>query len=181
MSEFSGPQWCAHFPTSNAVEALAEPFRSKVKSFQAALLDAGATIHISATLRPKERGYLMHGAWVIARLHVDPKTIPAMEGVDIDWTHGGDVIDARDAAAAMVATYGIAYEPSLTSRHYEGRAIDWTIGWQGVLKIRSAAGTQLVIATDPRSGANTELWAIGADYGVHKLASDAPHWSDDGH
>jgi uncharacterized Zn-binding protein involved in type VI secretion len=27
----------------------------------------------------------------------------------------------------------------------------------------------------------SDLHAVGASYGVHKLVSDPPHWSDDGH
>jgi len=34
----------------------------------------------------------------------------------------------------------------------------------------------------PRTGAgNTALHGVGAGYGVHKIVSDPPHWSDDGH
>jgi hypothetical protein len=28
---------------------------------------------------------------------------------------------------------------------------------------------------------SANLHAVGASYGVHKLASDPPHWSTDGH
>jgi hypothetical protein len=39
-----------------------------------------------------------------------------------------------------------------------------------------------VITTTPRTGAgNAALQAVGAGFGVRKLASDAPHWSTDGH
>jgi len=36
------------------------------------------------------------------------------------------------------------------------------------------------IAAQPRNGSNPELIAIGRGYGVIKLPSDPPHWSDDG-
>jgi hypothetical protein len=37
------------------------------------------------------------------------------------------------------------------------------------------------IASGPRDGSNPELIKVGATFGVMKLVSDPPHWSDDGH
>lgn len=181
MAEVSGAHWCARFPTSARIADLVQPFQNKVWDFHGVLLSAGARVTVSATLRPKERGYLMNGAWRIARELAAPTSIGPMAGVEIDWTHGGDVKAARAAAAKMVATYGLAYRPSLTSRHYEGRAIDWTITWTGTLNIRNRVGTIVAIMSEPKNGnTNRELHAIGASFGVHKLLSDPPHWSDDG-
>jgi hypothetical protein len=56
------------------------------------------------------------------------------------------------------------------------------ISWSGSLVIRDGAGKSETIADQPHSGAgNRHLWAVGATYGVYKLASDAPHWSSNGH
>jgi hypothetical protein len=81
----------------------------------------------------------------------------------------------------MVATYAIVYEPALQSRHGQGLAIDMDIEWNGDLAIKSASGGNIAIQTAPRTGMNPALWTLGAAYGVHKLAADAPHWSSDGH
>jgi hypothetical protein len=81
----------------------------------------------------------------------------------------------------MVAAYGTVYRPSLTSRHTEGRAVDMDISWNGTLAIAGANGQNVSIATTPRNGGNAELHSVGAGYGAHKLVSDPPHWSDDGH
>lgn len=60
--------------------------------------------------------------------------------------------------------------------------MDMTIGWPGDLTINGADGTPVTITSTPRSGAgNTSLHSVGAGYHVNKLASDPPHWSDDGH
>jgi len=179
MTERSGAQWCARFPTSTSVADLREPFRTAVSHFLAALKNAGASYQIAATYRPPERAYLMHWAWLIANGTL-PGAVPACAGVDIDWTHGGDVAAARAAARAMVAAYSIRYEPSLTSHHCERRAIDMTVTWDGTLNIRNAHGTLLAIASSPRSGDNHDLQAIAREFGVIKLVSDPPHWSDDG-
>jgi hypothetical protein len=37
------------------------------------------------------------------------------------------------------------------------------------------------ITGGPRDGSNPELIKVGATFGVMKLVSDPPHWSDDGH
>ena len=55
------------------------------------------------------------------------------------------------------------------------------IGWNGDLTLANARGQAVTIDTEPRSGMNPRLHAVGKTYGVMKLASDPPHWSDDGH
>lgn len=177
--ELSGPQWVARFPGSRSIFDTREPFVGKLTKFHQALRDAGATVSISATLRPPERAYLMHHSFRIANKLVDPKNVPPMPGVGIQWVHGS-LAASRSAAQQMVAAYNIAFAPALSSRHTEGRAIDMTISWGGVLKIKDAAGNVRSIGS-PRNGRdNTALHAVGLTYGVIKLRSDPPHWSDDG-
>jgi hypothetical protein len=55
-----------------------------------------------------------------------------------------------------------------------------TISWSRTLSIKKKDGTTVNIATQPRNGGNPQLVAVGAGYGVIKLVSDPPHWSDDG-
>jgi hypothetical protein len=183
----SGPQWASQFPTSSSTDDLAEPFRSNVNRFLAALRNAGATVSISATLRPPERAYLMHFSFAVARESLNPSSVPSMAGVDIQWVHpdaGGnpDLAASRSAAQKMVEAYDIVFKPVLASRHTEGNAIDMDITWQGNLTISNAGGNAITITTIPRTGAgNAALQGVGAGFGVRKLASDAPHWSTDGH
>jgi hypothetical protein len=56
-----------------------------------------------------------------------------------------------------------------------------TITWDGDLEIDDAAETSVTITGTPRSGGNAALQKVGASYNVHKLPSDPPHWSSDGH
>ena len=56
-----------------------------------------------------------------------------------------------------------------------------TIRWTGTLDVENAKGRIVVVSDAPRNGSNQALWAVGASYGVRKLASDPPHWSADGH
>jgi hypothetical protein len=183
----SGAQWVSQFPESTGVNDLVEPFRGNVNRFLAALNTAGATVSIASTLRPAKRAYLMHYAFCIARENLDPSTVPAMDGVDIQWAHtdSNGAVDrtaSKNAAEQMVQGYGIVFKPVLTSRHTEGKAIDMDISWTGNLTITNASGGQTAINTTPRTGAgNALLQGVGSGYGVRKLASDPPHWSTDGH
>lgn len=186
----SGPAWCAQFPTSASLDDLVPTFRAGVANFIGALHTAGAHVAIAATYRPPERAYLMHWSCMIAG-YKDKNTghtvvVPAaqatpMAGIDIDWTHGGDAQAAKAAAAAMVAGYGIVYPAVLVSRHTERRAIDMTITWTGILQAKDAHGQIHGIPVTHTNSSNPGLIALGATYGVIKLVSDAPHWSDDGH
>lgn len=182
----SGRQWINQFPSSTSTNDLTEPFRRQVNNFLAALRAAGASVTIEATLRPAKRAYLMHWSFRIAREGQDPSTVPAMAGVDIQWVHPDrlghpDRGASRTSAAEMVQGYEIVFRPALASRHTEGKAIDMDISWQQELSIAGADGKTVVIKTVPRTGGNAELQSVGAGYGVHKLASDPPHWSSDGH
>ncbi len=135
MPELSGPAWVPRFPTSTSTSDLIASFRPGVDAFLNALRNAGATVSISATLRPRERAHLMHYSWRIAREGFDPGAVPAMSGVDIDWVHrqGGapDLNASRNAAEQMVQGYNIVERPALNSRHTEGRAVDMNVSWVG--------------------------------------------------
>jgi hypothetical protein len=187
VKEASGAAWVARFPTSTSTSDLESTFQGNVESFITALQDAGASVSIAATYRPAERAYLMHYSYRIAKKNLDPATVPAMPDVDICWVHRDvagnlDIAAARAAALQMVNGYGIAYAPALQSRHTQHRAIDMSISWTGNLAITDASGNDVTITTTPLTGAgNTALHGVGAGYGVHKLVSDPPHWSDDGH
>lgn len=180
MTEVSGPQWCARFPGSRSIDDLDPDWRGDVWAFVSALQKGGARIDVQATLRPPERAYLMHWCWMIANLAQAPAAVPPMAGVAIDWTHGGDSRAARAAAAAMADGFELQFLPSLASRHTVGRAVDMTITWEGRLSVRDFDGNMHYILTNPRDGTHPELAKIGATFGVIKLVTDRPHWSDDG-
>lgn len=180
----SGKDWVNKFPTSRSVDDLDPPFRTNVERFLAALAAAGATVRISATYRPKERAYLMHYAFRIAREGLSPVGIPTRVNIDIEWAHKGadgkvDLVASRNAAEEMVVAYGIAYRPALRSNHTARLAIDMTISWAGNLKILDASNKTVTIGS-PRSGQNSALIQVGATYKVIKLISDPPHWSFNG-
>lgn len=169
-----GVDWCNEFPTSTSLDDLVEPFRDSVKQFVEALRSAGAGVIVSATLRPRERAYLMHWCCQVADGYL-PASVPPMAGVDIDWTHGDDLGFAVQACRAMRYKYNIVHAPALDSNHVRGLAIDMTVSWRGGIVVRDAHGV------DHFCREQHDLWSIGATYGVRKLPSDPPHWSQNGH
>ena len=88
--------------------------------------------------------------------------------------------ECMDAARHMSHGYRIVHPPGLQSRHVTGQAIDMSISWNGALEIVKADGQVARILSKPTNGLNPDLHGIGATYGVHKLVSDEPHWSEDG-
>lgn len=172
--ELSGAQWVSRFPGSTAITDLAPSFQTSVNSFLAAINAAGGSTTISATYRPPERAYLMHYSSKLSKREISAASIPAMTGVNIEWVHPTEA-ESVTAATAMASGYGIAYLPALISNHTRRTAIDMTIRNMVGKTITDANGTDVSISR------LSDLNAVGATFGVIKLASDPPHWSDDGH
>ena len=181
MAEVSGPKWCERFPGSASPDALLPDFRGRVWAFISAIERGGAQVAIASTYRPPERAYLMHWCWRIAEGSWDAGDVPHMAKVDIDWTHRGNDAAALAAARAMVKAYDLEVAPALDSHHCHRRAIDMTVSWRDALTIIDFEGREHHIRSTPRNGTNRELIQVGATFGVFKLLSDPPHWSDDGH
>jgi len=187
----SGRQWVNQYPTSRSTTDLSAAFRSKADNFLSALRTAGASVSITATLRPRERAMLMHLAWKVAKGTMTPAeaTTHCEDGmlvkgqltkVPINWVHATDA-ESKQAAKDMVQGYGLVHPASLGSNHIVGDAIDLSISWNGNLSIVNGSGQTVVISTTPRTGAdNTQLHDVGKSYGVLKLVSDRPHWSRTG-
>ncbi len=170
----SGAQWVSRFPGSASLDDLDPTFKAKVEKFIGAIKSAGGAVNIAATYRPRERAYLMHYSSKISRGEITADKVPAMDGVNIDWVHATDE-ESKKAASNMTKGYGIVYPPALISRHTERAAIDMTITGVVDKKIKNASGADVEIKK------LSDLNAVGATYGVNKLVSDPPHWSDDGH
>lgn len=200
-------EWADEFPGSNSPDDLVEPFRANVQNFLSALFiasldfpQAELTWEISSTLRPAKRAYLMHHAARLAVLDEDFVSVPSFNPgsvatgidpytgrLDIGWAHYDangdlDLEESTAAVLAMVSAYGIVYPPALLSRHTRGLAMDIKITWKESFNVRLPGGTFFFIPKNPGNGADSQdLWSVGAAYGVVKLRSDPPHWSNDGH
>src|ERR1044072_2266503 len=180
----SGAAWWhanqAKFPNSARLADLNPPFRDRAIAFVDALKAAGANVSITAALRHPTRAYLMHYSWTVAKGIDSPGAVPAKAGCPIVWDHG-NLAASRAAARAMMGLFGMAHIAALRSRHIDGHAIDMAVSWNGNLTIKDATGKTHTIGAPRNGNANRALHAVGATYGVHKLATDPPHWSIDGH
>lgn len=172
--EKSGAQWVSRFPGSASLDDLEPGFKGKVEKFVGAITAAGGAVNIAATYRPRERAYLMHYSSKISRGEITADKVPAMNGVNIDWVHDSEE-ESKKAASAMARGFTIVYPPALISRHTEKAAVDMTITGIVGKKVKNASGDDVEIKR------LSDLNAVGATYGVNKLVSDPPHWSDDGH
>jgi len=197
--QLSGPSWVAKFPDSKSVSALAPSFRKDVTDFIAAMTKATVKVRVITTVRPRERAYLMHWSWLIAKGRVVPKNVPAFvptghdAAVNICWTHtdssGINEAASIKAARQMVAAYHtdlkLKVAPALNSLHTQGLAIDMTTTWTAKkIDIREKNGHETVIGSTPRNGLNRQLIAVGKTYGVINFlnaAKDRNHWSSTGH
>lgn len=180
----SGAAWWranqARFPNSARLADLNPPFRDRATTFVNALKGAGARVEISSTLRHPIRAYLMHYCWTVANGIDAPGSVPPKPGCTIGWDHG-NLARSKAAAREMVDLFGMAHVAALQGRHIDGHAVDMDVDWSGTLSIRDASGHVHALGA-PRSGvSNSGLHAVGATYGVHKLVTDKPHWSIDGH
>ena len=95
----------------------------------------------------------------------------AAEGVrlvltDIDPERGG----------AVAAELGAAFIPADLARADAALPL-----FAAALAALGGRMSLFLHSASPRSGANKQLQAVGAGYGVIKLKSDPPHWSSDGH
>lgn len=81
----SNRSWVSEYRTPNTIQELRQPFRGYVEAFLSALRAAGAKVSVNATYRDPKRAYLMHWSWKIAKNHVKPEDVPAMDGVPISW------------------------------------------------------------------------------------------------
>ena len=180
----SGKAWWhanqALFPNSAKLADLKPPFRDRAIAFIDALKAAGAQVSVTSTLRHPIRAYLMHFSWKVAKGEVAPSAVPARQGCPIVWDHGS-LAQSRAAARDMRDAFGMAHNAALKGLHLDGHAIDMEISWSGNLAIKDANGMVHNLGA-PRSGrTNADLHKVGKSYGVHKLVSDPPHWSINGH
>jgi D-alanyl-D-alanine dipeptidase len=178
IMELSGIQWVDQYPTSHSLDDLVSPFKENAKAFYAALIDASASVSIGSTLRPKERAFLMYTAYCIASGVIKPENAPIYPGVDINWTHPSPEASIA-AAKAMVDGYHIVHAPAFPTKHSTGTAMDMTVTWAGTIWVAQANQVKKEIST-PADNSNPLLQQVAETYGVVKLASDPPHWSDDG-
>lgn len=185
----SGKYWVtwadAHAKNSKKIDELAEPFKTRVIAFVAALRDAGAEVDVKATRRDRKRAYLFHWCWMIGLARCKSSEATPMVGVDIQWDHG-DAVKSIQGAKEMIKGFGLAVPnkskvaPALSSNHIAGLAVDMDLLWTGKLIVKKKDGSKSTIEFMDDPNGNTPLHEVGLSYGVKKHTGDAPHWSING-
>lgn len=205
----SGAHWAVLCPSlGNDIKHLDGDFGPRVARFISAMRDAGIEVDVVGARRSPERAYLMHWSYKIVK-EGTPATAADQDknrpkGVaDIRWAHTDehgvyDPAASVQAAAALYHALGVsenlAVEPSLTSNHIAGRAVDMTTTWhKDSITIRTFDGSEVVIRTTgagERTDNNPDLHEVAESYGVIHFASqkgaktlpagDRNHWSYNG-
>jgi hypothetical protein len=183
-SSLSGAAWWhanqARYINSSSLDDLIPDFRENVTRFISAMRSGAAIVSVASTRRNKVRAYLMHYSWRISEETITAADVPLEPGCPIQWNHG-NAAASKAGAQEMRDLFNMAFQPSLRSRHIEGKAIDMTIIWDGTISVRDSNGALITVSAPNSGDHNATLHRIGASYGVIKLISDRPHWSTDGH
>ncbi|RYX95834.1 MAG: hypothetical protein EOO28_10530 [Comamonadaceae bacterium] len=114
---------------------------------------------------------------------------------DIEWQHS-DLAKSLSAAADMQKGYKAVFPPAYPSKHTARQAVDMWITWTATavekpiphfeITVKNADLEDVIISTNIKNvdhdtaASNAVLHAVGLGFGIRKLLSDKPHWSDDG-
>lgn len=199
-----GPNWYLRFenPETEA-ERMRDLIRKNpkfgraVKSLVSQLRRQGAEVSVESTVRAKERGYLMWGAFWLSRADDDEQLKERIAllkkyrrkwklDVDINWD-AGDFESTVRAAREMADTYGVVYATrrgAEKSDHYDGDAVDISVvGLPSRLRLRAPRRRARVFdlsgddETRDLSLSPQLVKYIERAFKMKKLKSDYPHWS----
>jgi hypothetical protein len=203
-----GPNWTMRYRNPADEQALLAALRSKrgsddladrISELMAQLRAAGAEVYLNSTVRSRERGYLMWGAYVLSRTDTRQAQRAMLAklartnaswglGVPIRWAHPDGWRATRDAAREMADTYEVVYateQGARSSNHYDGTAVDLVaLGLPRRLVLRARGGeTGHFDLSHPEQTRDLSLtpelidW-LERHFGLEKLEGDYPHWND---
>lgn len=204
-----GPRWTARFRNpSDEGELLrllldASPegadYAVRVAALMAQIRDQGGEVYLTSTVRSRERGYLMWGAFELSRASSQARVegiTKVLEDrnreweldVPIVWAHPEGWEATVEAARAMADSYDVVYATEKGARysnHYGAGAADIVaIGLPRSLTLHALDGTAKTFdLSDPEQTRDLSLtpelirW-VEQHFSVKKLKSDYPHWND---
>jgi hypothetical protein len=203
-----GSPWAMRYPNpaeeAEALKALSalradDSFAERIRSLIGQLRAQGAEVYLNSTVRSRERGYLMWGAFLLSRAtseadlkaRVDRLRVARTQwglAVPIRWMHPAGWQATREGARAMAETYEVVFASEAGARasdHYTGRAADLVaLALPRRLELRSPQGVVRHFDLSAHAASrdlslSPELidW-LEANWGIRKLRSDYPHWSD---
>lgn len=206
--EHLGPRWCSRYPnpsgTRGKLRALKRlnpsgTFSRRVRSLMRQLRRQGATVLLYSTVRDRRRGYLIWGAYSLARKTTAEEVTQHAALLDrlntewklevpIRWQHPDGWKATVRAARRMADSYRVAFASRAGaehSNHYDGVAVDLNVfGLPRSLKLRAPDGaTRTFDLSEPNETRDLSLtphlieW-VEKHFEMEKLKSDYPHWND---
>jgi hypothetical protein len=203
-----GPRWSARFENPQTEQARLEAlaahgaagFADRIADLLSQLRRQGAEAVLASTIRHRERGYLMYGAFILSRAQTQTQVAQRAAKLDrlkrtwgldiaIQWRHPAGWRTTVDRAQAMAEAYNVVYASQAgarSSRHYDGRAADFVaLGLPRKVTLRSPAGEarRTFDLSDPSAARDLNLTPAMIDwieqhFDLAKLRSDYPHWID---
>ncbi|MEK7703709.1 MAG: hypothetical protein AAB426_02025, partial [Myxococcota bacterium] len=206
--EALGPNWSARYPNpeddARMLAALSEmrpasDFAIRIKKLIDELRVQGADVYLTSTVRRRERGYLMWGAFELSRLERVSDVQQWCEqlgrlnrswklNIPIRWFHPDGWRVTIEEGRRMAEAYDVVYATqhgARTSEHYDGVAVDVTaVGLPARLTLIGVDGVRqqfdLSAAHETRDLSLTPqviAW-VEEHLRLRKLKLDYPHWSD---
>jgi len=202
-----GERWTARYPNpaneAERLEALdakgGAAFRKRLEQLLGQLRAQGAEVHVLSTVRRRERGYLMYGAFTLSRAEtpaqVEARTAELARlnrewdlGIPIEWRHPDGWRATVEAATRMAEAYNVVYATRRGARHsshYGAGAVDLSATrLPRRLRLQAPDGVERTFdLSGPNEPRDLNLtprlieW-IEAHYDFRKLRRDYPHWED---
>jgi len=203
-----GPRWTARYPNPETEEEMLATLRSarphaaladRIVSLLEQLRAQGAEVALTSTVRRRERGYLMWGAFLLSRARSEAQVSQVRSRLErarkewaldipIHWTPFADWRASVEAAREMADTYEVVYateEGARASNHYTGVAVDMValrLPARLTLRAPDMSERKFDLSAPEESrdlSLSPELIAwIEERFEVRKLTSDYPHWDD---
>jgi len=203
-----GANWASRFQNPEIEEDMLEAledaapsstFTVRLRALMSQLRDQGAEVYLTSTVRLRERGYLMWGAFYLSQSN-SPRTFRKRLArvrkhnrswglnIPIHWQHPDGWRASVESARLMKEAYDVVYATergARYSKHYGGVAADLTaVGLPRTLVLRAPSGAEKSFdLSDPSETRDLSLtprlieW-IEQHFAFSKLLADYPHWSD---
>lgn len=202
-----GPRWTARYRNpgdqESRLEALAAAggadFARRIGMLLEQFRSQGADAWVFSTVRSRERGYLIYGAFILSRADSKEAVRQRTEMLDrlnrewnldvpIRWRHPGGWRATVNAAGAMANAYNVVYATRSGARyssHYGADAADFAaMDLPREVTLNAPDGTRRTFdLSDPEHPRDLNLaptmieW-VEEHFRMKKLRRDYPHWTD---
>lgn len=203
-----GPRWTARYRNPGDEESMLKAlaaaggtdFAGRIRALLEQFQAQGADAWLFSTVRSRERGYLIYGAFILSRAGDEETLRQRIETLDrlnrewglnipIRWRHPEGWRATIDAAEAMANAYNVVYATRSGARyssHYGAGAADFAamdLPREVTLTAPDGTTSRTFDLSDPDHPRDLNLspamieW-VEEHFGMKKLRSDYPHWTD---